>query len=242
MTTIGKQIFHLDCVDSTNNFAAKLINDQICQDGSVIMADKQTAGKGQMGNTWESEHALNLLCSIAWRPDNLSVQDQSQINWMICASLHKLLLRFGIDAKIKWPNDVYVHGKKIAGVLIENQIEGKRISWTIAGIGLNVNQQSFENSNATSLSLEIQTQIHIKTVLNELIDIMNGYLHQWKIMAPQLKSEVETQLYQKGQLERYADANGEFDGVILGVQDDGRLVISVQGESRVYSLKEVQFL
>jgi BirA family biotin operon repressor/biotin-[acetyl-CoA-carboxylase] ligase len=242
MTPIGKQIYHLDSVDSTNNFAAKLINDQICQNGAVILADKQTAGKGQMGNIWESESSANLLCSFVWKPDNLSVMDQSKMNWMISLAIHKLLLRFGVDAAIKWPNDVYVGSRKIAGVLIENQIEGNHISWVIAGIGLNVNQCQFETPNATSLNLQIKTEIRIKTILNELTDILNGYLLHWDSVEFTLKSSYEMLLYQKGEVANYVDANGEFQGEITGVQDDGKLLVKVLNDVRCYSLKELQFL
>ena len=241
MTPIGKQIYHLGSVDSTNNFAAKLINDQICQNGAVIMADVQTAGKGQMGNAWESAPAANLLCSFAWKPDNLSVTDQSKISWMLCLAIHKLLLRFGIDSSVKWPNDVYVGSQKIAGILIENQIEGNRISWVIAGIGLNVNQSQFETPNATSVKLQINTEIRIKTVLSELTDILNGYLLHWNSVETTLKSDYESLMYQKDVNASYSDVNGEFKGEIAGVHDDGRLLIQVQNELRSYSLKEIQF-
>ena len=241
MTTIGKQMYHLDCVDSTNNFTAKLINDQICQNGAVILADEQTAGKGQMGNTWESERGSNLLCSIAWQPDNLSVNEQSKISWMVCLVLHKLLLRFGIEAEIKWPNDIYVQNQKMAGILIENQLEGKRISWVIAGIGLNVNQQSFHQANATSMKNVLDVNLQVKTVLKELMDLFNGYIHQWDVVQPTLKSELESILFQKNIRSFYRDKEGKFEGEILGVQDDGRLIIQVGKEQRVYAMKEVQF-
>jgi BirA family biotin operon repressor/biotin-[acetyl-CoA-carboxylase] ligase len=241
MTPIGKEIYHLDSVDSTNNFAAKLINDQICQNAAVILADRQTAGKGQMGNTWESAHAANLLCSFVWKPDNLSVMDQTKISWMISLSLHKLLLRLGIDAKIKWPNDIYVGSHKIAGILIENQLEGNHISWVIAGIGLNVNQCQFETPNATSVQLLTGTTFRMKTILNELTDILNGYLRQWNTIESSLKSDYESMLYLKGENALYIDVDGEFEGEIIGVQDDGRLQISVSNEIRFYSLKEIQF-
>ena len=241
MIPIGKEFYHLDSVDSTNNFAAKLINDQICQNAAVIMADVQTAGKGQMGNTWESAAAANLLCSFAWKPDNLSVTDQSKISWMLSLSIHKLLLRFGIDAVIKWPNDVYVGTKKIAGILIENQIEGNCISWVIAGIGLNVNQCQFQTANATSVRLQINMEFRIKTVLSELTDILNGYLLHWNSVEGNLKSDYESLLYQKDVYADYADASGAFEGVIVGVQNDGRLLVNVQNEMRSYSIKEIQF-
>lgn len=242
MTTIGKEIYHLDCADSTNNFAAKLINDQICQNGTVILADVQTAGKGQMGNNWESAHSCNLLCSIVWKPDNLSVSEQSKISWMICLALHKLLLRFGIDSSIKWPNDIFVGTQKIAGILIENQLEGKYISWVIAGIGLNVNQLQFESPNATSIGLQLGTSIQVKTVLNELIAILNGYLQQWDRLESTLKSTFEALLYLKDELAFYKDSAGEFEGEIIGVQEEGRLIIKVHEENKSYAFKELQFL
>jgi BirA family biotin operon repressor/biotin-[acetyl-CoA-carboxylase] ligase len=241
MTPIGKELYHLDSVDSTNNFAAKLINDQICQNAAVILADKQTAGKGQMGNTWESAPAANLLCSFVWKPDNLSVTDQTKINWMISLSVHKLLLRLGIDSSIKWPNDIYVGSQKIAGILIENQLEGNNISWVIAGIGLNINQSQFETPNATSVQLLTGTTFRIKTILNELTDIINGYLKQWNSFEFSLKKDYESLLYLKDKSAVYADVSGEFKGEIMGVQDDGRLQIKVLNEIRMYSLKEIQF-
>ena len=241
MTTIGNQLYHLDSVDSTNNFTAKLINDQICQNGAVILADEQTAGKGQMGNTWESERGSNLLCSIAWRPDNLSVNDQSKLSWLVALILHKLLLRFGINAEIKWPNDIYVQKQKIAGILIENQIEGKNISWVIVGIGLNVNQQVFQNAHATSVKNILGTTFKVKTVLGELTDLFNGYLNQWEVLQDTFKSEFEANLYQKNIKAIYCDKSGKFEGELMGVQDDGRIVIRVEEENRIYDLKEVQF-
>lgn len=241
MTTIGNQLYHLDSVDSTNNFTAKLINDQICQNGAVILADEQTAGKGQMGNTWESERGSNLLCSIAWRPDNLSVNDQSKLSWLVALILHKLMLRFGINAEIKWPNDIYVQKQKIAGILIENQIEGKNISWVIVGIGLNVNQQVFQNVHATSMKNILGPTFTVKTVLSELIDLFNGYLNQWNTIQDGLKSEFEANLYQKNTRAIYRDKSGKFEGELMGVQDDGRIVIRVGEENRIYDLKELQF-
>jgi BirA family biotin operon repressor/biotin-[acetyl-CoA-carboxylase] ligase len=241
MTTIGNQLYHLDSVDSTNNFTAKLINDQICQNGAVILADEQTAGKGQMGNTWESERGSNLLCSIAWRPDNLSVNDQSKLSWLVALILHKLLLRFGINAQIKWPNDIYFQKQKIGGILIENQIEGKNISWVIVGIGLNVNQQVFQSVHATSMKNILETTFKVKTVLGELTDLFNGYLNQWDVLQDTLKSEFESNLYQKNTKAIYSDKFGKFEGELMGVQDDGRLIIRVGEENRIYALKEVQF-
>ncbi len=241
MTTFGKEMYHLNCVDSTNNFAANLISDQICQSGAVILADVQTAGKGQMGNTWESAESKNLLCSLVWKPDNLSVDDQFKLSWMISLALHKLLLRFGIDAQVKWPNDIYVGSQKIAGMLIENQLEGSRISWVIAGIGLNVNQQQFDSATAVSMHHFLGIDVQVKTVLSELLDLMNGYVNNWESLNTQFKAEVEEILFQKGMEANYRDEHGEFVGVIQGITNEGKLAVKVMDELRTYNLKEIQF-
>lgn len=241
MTTFGKEMYHLNCVDSTNNFAANLISDHICQSGAVIMADVQTAGKGQMGNTWESAASSNLLCSFVWKPDNLSVEDQFKLSWMTSLAIHKLLMRFGINAQIKWPNDIYVGKQKIAGMLIENQLEGSRISWVIAGIGLNVNQQEFASTNAVSMYHFLGVNIQLKTVLSELLDLMNGFVQNWENLHENWKNEVEENLYLKGIPANYKDKNGMFVGTIHGITNDGKLELLVEDDIRTYSLKEIEF-
>jgi BirA family biotin operon repressor/biotin-[acetyl-CoA-carboxylase] ligase len=112
----GKEIIHLSDIDSTNNFAAKLLSQNLCQNGAVIMADVQTQGKGQRGNIWLSESGKNLLCSFVFKPDNLSVENQRALTWVTSLSLLQTLRKFNIEAQIKWPNDLLVGGKKIAGI------------------------------------------------------------------------------------------------------------------------------
>lgn len=241
MTTFGKEMYHLNCVDSTNNFAANLISDHICQSGAVIMADVQTSGKGQMGNTWESAASKNLLCSLVWKPDNLSVEEQFKLSWMTSLAVHKLLMRFGINAQIKWPNDIFVENHKIAGILIENQLEGNRISWVIAGIGLNVNQEEFASKNAVSMKHLLGMDLQLKTVLSELMDLMNGYIQNWGSFHEKWKNEVEDNLYQKDIPANYKDKNGMFVGTIRGITNDGKLALEVEDEMRNYRLKEIEF-
>ena len=150
---LGNQIFRLDKVDSTNNFAANLIEEQLCRNGALILADTQTAGKGQRGSLWESETGKNLLCSYVYFSDNLSVDFLQELNMCLSISLIKCLNYFEIDAEIKWPNDILVDGKKISGILIENNVRAGKVKSMIFGIGLNINQQSFLNLRATSMAL-----------------------------------------------------------------------------------------
>jgi BirA family biotin operon repressor/biotin-[acetyl-CoA-carboxylase] ligase len=239
----GKEIIHLSDVDSTNNFAAKLLSENLCQNGAVIMADVQTQGKGQRGNVWLSESGKNLLCSFVFKPDNLSVENQIALTWATSLSLLETLRKFNIEALIKWPNDVFVGGKKIAGILIENQLQGTRISCSIIGIGLNLNQTFFDDLNATSVLLETKQIVEPRKFLNLLAHEMNEqfqliYSSNFEI----LKVEYENNLFQMNELKSYEDEFGVFVGKIIGTTEEGKLLIEKSNAIQSYGLKEVVFL
>ena len=239
----GKEIIHLSDIDSTNNFAAKLLSQNLCQNGAVIMADVQTQGKGQRGNIWLSESGKNLLCSFVFKPDNLSVENQIALTWATSLSLLQTLRKFNIEALIKWPNDIFVGGKKIAGILIENQLQGSKISCSIIGIGLNINQTFFEDLNATSLQLETKQTVEPRTFLNLLAHEMN---EQFQLIYSSnfelLKSEYEANLFQMNELSSYEDEFGEFVGKIIGTTNEGKILIEKSNAIQSYGLKEVVFL
>ena len=239
----GKEIIHLSNIDSTNNFAAKLLSENLCQNGAVIMADVQTEGKGQRGNIWLSESGKNLLSSFVFKPDNLSVENQIALTWATSLSLLETLRKFNIEALIKWPNDVFVGGKKIAGILIENQLQGTQISCSIIGIGLNLNQTFFEDLNATSLLLETNQIVEPRTILNLLAHEMNEqfqliYSSNFEI----LKTEYENNLFQMNELKSYEDEFGVFVGKIIGTTEEGKILIEKSNAIQSYGLKEVAFL
>ncbi len=239
----GKEIIHLSHVDSTNNFAAKLLSENLCQNGAVIMADVQTQGKGQRGNVWLSESGKNLLSSFVFKPDNLSVENQIALTWATSLSLLETLRKFNIEALIKWPNDVFVGGKKIAGILIENQLQGTRISCSIIGIGLNLNQTLFEDLNATSLQLETEQTVQPRTFLNLLAHEMNEqFLLIYSSNFEILKTEYENNLFQMNELKSYEDEFGVFVGKIIGTTEEGKILIEKSNAIQSYGLKEVAFL
>lgn len=239
----GKEIIHLSDTESTNNFAAKLLSQNLCQNGAVIMADVQTQGKGQRGNIWLSESGKNLLSSFVFEPDNLSVENQIALTWATSLSLLETLRKFNIESLIKWPNDIFVGRKKIAGILIENQLQGSRISCSIIGIGLNINQTFFEDLNATSLLLETNQLVEPRTFLNLLAHEMN---EQFELIYSSnfefLKSEYEANLFQMNELRSYEDEFGEFVGKIIGTTNEGKILIEKSNAIQSYGLKEVVFL
>jgi BirA family biotin operon repressor/biotin-[acetyl-CoA-carboxylase] ligase len=151
-----------------------------------------------------------------------------------------LLANFGVPAKIKWPNDIYVNDRKIAGVLIENVIQGKMITRSIIGIGLNVNQRDFGGLPATSLSLENNMHYSIDDVLFSFISVFNKRLKE--IEAKSTEEGYHELLYQLDEKRRFEDSEGEFEGIIQGVVESGKLSVSRNGVVQEFNLKEIKFL
>lgn len=181
---VGKSRFNIDwidSVDSTNNEVKRRM--ERLSDLSVISATEQTSGRGQRGNIWLSEPGKNLTFSIAVKYGDRLFADanpvnQFVINGIVSLSVVELLETYGIDAGIKLPNDIYVNGKKICGILIEHSVLGYSLIHSIIGVGLNVNQMDFDESlaNPTSILLEIGgDEIHLPSLLEKLLDIFLKY-------------------------------------------------------------------
>lgn len=238
----GNQTIHLSSVDSTNNFAAKLLAEGLCADGAVIMADHQTGGRGQRGNVWLSESGKNLLSTFVCKPDNLSVERQVVLTWLTSLSVVETLRKFNIEARIKWPNDIFVGNKKICGILIENQLNGKRIQHAIIGIGLNVSQMDFGEFPATSVSKETSAIFSPKEIMQSLRQEMEkqfGQLNQ--ISDEQIKENYMDSLYRLNELAPFEDENGSFYGTITHVTDTGMLVVQKENEEVMYGIKEIRY-
>lgn len=240
---IGQKILRLDTVDSTNNYTANLLIEGKLESGTVILADEQTAGRGQRGSQWSSNAGENLLFTLFIEPDNMSVEDQQVLTHFASVSLINILRKIGISALIKWPNDIFVNDKKIAGILIENNIRGGNISSSIIGIGLNVNQGSFNLLSATSVKNETDNFYSINEILFLLIQEMNSL---WKEIEKcnfqKLRSEYLDNLYLIDQLANFSDMEGNFKGIIKGVTQEGYLLIEKNSELKKYDLKEIRFI
>ncbi|MFO0495619.1 MAG: biotin--[acetyl-CoA-carboxylase] ligase [Flavobacteriia bacterium] len=236
----GHRIIHLPSVDSTNNYAANLLREEKIGHGAVILADEQSAGRGQRGTSWTSKAGENLLVTFLALPDNLSVSNQEVITQFITVSIADFLGNIGISASIKWPNDIYVADKKLAGILIENALSSGNIVSSIIGVGLNVNQINFESLNATSIAAELGEKRPIMDVLFQLIDAMNK---NWSALNnSQLKQRYLSNMYLLNVPAFFEDENGRFAGIIRGTDERGRLEIETNGKLKYYSLKEVSFL
>jgi BirA family biotin operon repressor/biotin-[acetyl-CoA-carboxylase] ligase len=244
---IGQKIIRLDTVDSTNNYTANLIKQGEILPGAVIMADEQTAGKGQRGAVWSSNAGENMLLSVFLNSANLSLHQQVALTHFAAVSVLETLRKIGISAQIKWPNDIFVGHRKIAGILIENAIVNGQISHSILGIGLNVNQMDFKDLSATSVKREKMAFYAVEDLLFQLIFVLNKY---WEPLESGdlglLRSLYLDNLYLLEQEATFEDENGIFNGTIQGISEVGLLTIRkiVNGETilRNYDLKEVRFI
>ena len=171
--TKGHDIIWLDKVDSTNEYARKHI--ESLDNLSVVAAKEQTAGRGQRENQWHSEAGSNLTFSIVIKTPTILASEQKVISDLTAYSVVELLENHGIRPWIKPPNDIWVDTKKICGILIEHSLRGNRISWSIIGVGLNVNQTSFPDylPNPTSMILESEGA-DIQTLLSEFMNIFSN--------------------------------------------------------------------
>lgn len=168
--TKRNDIIWLEEVESTNKYVRSHID--TLDNLSVVSAMSQTAGRGQGDHKWHSQPGQNLTFSILLKQPDVAAADQSIISDTTAQSLVELLRRHNIQAWIKPPNDIWVDEKKICGILIEHSLRAGRISWTIIGIGLNVNQTSFPEDlpNPTSMAVEGHPA-DLNEILGEFMDI-----------------------------------------------------------------------
>ena len=219
------------------------------EEGTVVRAIEQTAGKGQPGNHWESEPKKNITMSLLLRPEFLSIVDHFFISIAVSLGITDYLVDKKItDVCIKWPNDIYVGNKKICGILIENTIIGHTIDSSIVGIGLNINQEKFLSDAPNPISL---TNITNKTydLPTELNLLCNSLLRRYAMLAngnlEGLREEYIARLYRFNQMADYKlpTADTIFKAKIIDVAPEGRLIMeSDNGKIMKFAFKEVEFV
>jgi BirA family biotin operon repressor/biotin-[acetyl-CoA-carboxylase] ligase len=243
--TLGFPIIHLPSVDSTNKYAAGILHKENATEGTVILADIQTRGKGQGDNTWLSDKGLNLLCSIILKPDFLPAFKQFYLSMCIATGINDCLTDLGVRSQVKWPNDILIKGKKVAGILIENTILSQNLQTSIVGIGLNVNQVSFPPliPNPASLAGETGKLYDVGQLLERLLPFLAKRLIQ--LYAEDfltIKSHYLNCLWLLNTFADFTDQKEAFKGRIVDVAESGELVIlTSSGETRMYGFKEVEF-
>jgi len=244
MQISGFTIHSLTTVDSTNNYIASPEIQPKLQHKTVIMAELQTAGKGQFGNNWESEKGKNLLISIFLKP-NLIVKDQFLLNCAAALAIKDTVSYFlPVSPTIKWPNDIYVNDAKIAGILIENSIYGSRINRSIVGIGININQTKFETGNYNSFKLVNNKENDINRVLEYLLYCFDGYYKRIIDPDSKLQNEFDNYLYRKNEMSNFKTKDeDQFKAKIKGTSPEGKLILTLEnGREKSFNHKEIFFI
>jgi BirA family biotin operon repressor/biotin-[acetyl-CoA-carboxylase] ligase len=245
--TIGKVLIEKDSCVSTNLVAKELLAKTKPLDGTAIITTHQSAGRGQFGNVWQSKAGKNITLSVVVYPKFLTVNEQfylSKIVSLACFKTCETIL--GLPFLIKWPNDIYFKAKKIGGILIENQLSGNAIQYSILGIGLNVNQIVFENlPSASSLSLIANKNYALESVLKTLLQNLDAY---YLILRQRNFKEIDKVYFKKmlgtNQTLQFKNLlnNKPFKATVKGVNKLGQLILNENGVDSFYNFKEVEWI
>jgi BirA family transcriptional regulator, biotin operon repressor / biotin---[acetyl-CoA-carboxylase] ligase len=241
---LGKEIIYMPSCHSTNDIAMQLIKKADTQEGTIVLTDDQTQGRGQRGNQWVSEAGSNLIMSVILKPKFLRAQDQFALNILASLSVKEAINHFIPESsvKVKWPNDVLINDKKSTGILIENSIQGNSISHSVIGIGVNVNQEKMDFEKATSMFLQAGQKFDMNDFLEILIIRMEqNYLQLKNGAYYQLKSKYLQHLFGY-RVERNYRSEYLFKGQIEDVDDNGRLLIRTSNALKLFDFKEVEFI
>ncbi|MEP3838990.1 MAG: biotin--[acetyl-CoA-carboxylase] ligase [Algibacter sp.] len=241
------RIVKLNAIDSTNSYLKALGNSEFIGDYTVVTAENQTEGKGQRGAVWSSESGKNLMFSVFKDFTDVHLEYPFYISMITSLALLKTLRSFEIPKlSVKWPNDILSADKKICGVLIENVIKQNKINASIIGIGLNVNQTTFENlPKAASLKSITNKAFDINEILLAVISNFKDYfliLKDGKYET--IKAEYEAQLFRKNKPSTFKNAEGQmFSGFIKSVSDAGYLQVLLEDDVlKAFDLKEITLL
>lgn len=235
---------YLEQVNSTNEYAISNMSTFDKREITVIYTYNQTKGKGQIGKSWFSGEGLNLCFSILYFPEDLNAADYFKVLMRISLSIRSMLKdELGIMTKIKWPNDIYHGDKKLAGILIQNGINQKKMTYVLLGIGINVNSTKFPSDLPNPISLKgISKKSYALDGL--IISIATGITERFLNPPLELIKPYNLSLYRLGEWSYFEDQDKvSFKGKILGVSNDGCLLIhSDSGRDEKYNFNEISFI
>ena len=244
---VGQNILTYKEITSTNDLLKQLVaNFKPLPEGTVIMAEHQTAGKGQQQNGWHSEAGKNLTCSLLLYPLFLSPQNSfnliAAVGLGVIKSLQQIL---GNQTRLKWPNDIYHGQKKLGGILIENSIAGNAIKSAVVGIGININQENFPAHlpNPVSVKQILSENYAIKEVLLQICAGIEFYYLKLKAgKSEEIKQEYLDNLYGFGRKLKFQTKDEIFEGEICAVSPSGLLGVKKENETVFFDLKQIKFI
>jgi len=241
---LGKDIISLPECHSTNDVAAQRYKQGLAREGSIVITDNQTKGRGQRGNVWISQPGMNLTFTLVLSPAFLDASEQFELNIMVTLAIREVLSHYSKGIKVKWPNDIIHESEgKIGGLLIENAVSHQGIENSLIGIGLNINQTEFPIPGPTSVATLAGGQVDKEEIFKLIIkSIENYYLKLKRGLKDTMRKEYIQNLYRFEEWSHYED-NSPFKGKIVGISEVGKLFIEKENQVvNQYSYKEVKFL
>lgn len=240
-TYIGHKIIFLERIDSTNNYTAKVFKSGGIDSGAVIVTDIQTNGRGQRGKEWQSDAFSNLIASIAADLNLWKINNMISLNHITSLALQSFLQKHTKNVKIKWPNDIMINDKKVAGILIESHITSTQIK-SVIGFGVNINQQNFDAPRATSLSLETGSFFDPRELIYEVIDAFNHFINLYHSRGEKhIQDQFNQQLWKLK-----SDHLFNFDkkvsiGQIMTTTESGELIVQFENEIKVFMNGQISY-
>lgn len=239
-------LIRLQQTESTNRYLKDLSSRQEVEEWTTVVAEYQTAGRGQRGNVWEAEAHKNLLFSILLRPHFLEAGRQFLLSQAVSLAIYRSLEPLVPRLSIKWPNDIYADNRKIAGILMEHELTGSTICHSIVGIGLNVNQQQFTGQAPNPVSVchfTHREEDRFALLHNIVAHLISTYETLRQGLSTQLEADYARVLFRNQGYHRFKDSTGIFTARMERVTPDGQLhLVDEQGHGRTYWFKEVEFI
>lgn len=235
--------FHIKQTPSTNQLIWELNREKELPEGYFLSTEFQLAGKGQPGNAWESSEGKNLLFSLVLRPLQLPMEELFVLSQLVSIAIKSALEVYSSDITVKWPNDIYWNDKKLAGILIENSLQGNIIKMVVIGVGLNVNQQIFTSNapNPVSLMQITGKRMNRKYILQQIVKNINDLYSEMD--KAKIQSLYAGSLYRRDGYYAFKDEIDSFKAKIHNVHPDGQLELEKEsGEHKSYYFKEVQYI
>lgn len=238
----GFRVREYEELRSTNTEAERVGWDEL-EDKMVILTYKQTQGRGQVGNHWESEPGKNISMTVVFKPRELPAGQQFAVSMVIALGACDFISRYVAGCTVKWPNDIYVGDRKISGILIEHSIMGRYVGGSLCGIGVNINQEHFlsDAPNPVSLFQLIGGKMPRGTGVGGVAGLY------WTALRIDtglrgLERDFLKVLYRREGMYHWEDERGVFRASIRGVNEFGQLVLEDEGgNERVYGFKEISY-
>ncbi len=237
---VGQKQIYLPYCHSTNDVALELSKKSDFFDGTLVITDFQTAGRGQRGTVWESSSGQNLTMSLLIDSSFLKLQQQFELSMCAAvAALAAIKSFFSAKAEVKWPNDLYLNNKKVGGILIENSLREGNLRTSVIGVGINISQTTFENPRATSLFNE-GIEVSREVFSERFCEYFETYLLMIK-QGQSLRDIYLINLLGMNEKRKYVVGEQEFYGVIKGIDKDGLLIVDSEFSQKTFDIKEITF-